>query len=67
VLGDDALQTALVAFSQEALAIDEGLRVEQPAMRVRSIRLPSRCLRSPKVNSADVVAVQLHEVESPQH
>jgi hypothetical protein len=35
-------------------------------MWARSIRLPQPALAILQVNSADVIAVQLHEVETPQ-
>lgn len=67
MLGHDALKSALAALSEQTLAIIECLRVQQTGNCGSTDQMTKSPLAVLEVDGAQVVAIELHEVESPQH
>jgi hypothetical protein len=67
VLCHHALDPALVAFSQKTLAIVERLGMQKTSDARPADQMTKSALAVFKVDGAQVVAVELHEIEGPEH
>jgi hypothetical protein len=67
VLGHHALEPALAALGQQTLAIIECLRMQEACDCGPADQMTKSPLAVLKVDGAQVVAVELHEVEGPEY
>ena len=67
MLGDHSLQPARAAFREQPVALLERLGAQEAADRRALDQMPQTALAVLEMDRTQVVAVQLHEVESPQH
>src|SRR6476646_1850702 len=67
MLGDDALQASRAAFREQPVAVLERLRVKQLGDPGPLYQMAKPSLAVLEMDRAQVVTIELHEVERPQH
>jgi hypothetical protein len=67
VLGDDAPEAALVELGKQPVAVLERLRVTEGSNAWSFYKVPEASLAIFQGHAPQVVSVELHEVECPQH